>query len=153
MRTKITVNNKFKTAVEKTTHIKNAYQNGLQALGMNSKKIVLKNACEGSVNIDKAVETIYPDSNRWDYCFSHDGEVFFVEVHPANTSDISKVIKKLMWLKAWLKNHAPEIDKLKATSQHPFYWIQTTGYHILKGSPQHRKLVENGINPVSRLSL
>jgi hypothetical protein len=109
----------FKQAVEDTPEIKDCYQNGLKALGKYSNKIELSDTtkCEGSVEIDECVKYIYPQENRWDYTFSYRGEVYFIEVHSADTSEVKVVLKKLQWLKDWLNSKAPELDKIKAKSK------------------------------------
>jgi hypothetical protein len=143
----------FSRAVASTPHIRECFQNGLTALGGDSSKIrVLQTrACNGSVNLDACLATRYPSDNRWDYCFDYHGEVYFVEVHPAQTSEVNTVINKLEWLKNWLQNHAPEIDRMKAGN--PFYWVQTGGFNILKTSPQYRRAREAGLLPIARLEL
>lgn len=155
MKSKKKAANKFKTAVENTKHINKSYCNGLKALGDYSKKIELGDttSCEGSVDIDSAVRALYPQSNRWDYCFGYCGEIFFVEVHSANTSEVTTVLKKLQWLKDWLQAHATEINNLKAKSKTPYYWIQSKGFDIPKTSPQYRLAVTNKIKPVAKLVL
>jgi hypothetical protein len=147
--------NNFKEAIENTPQISNAYCKGLQALGEYSDKVKLATTsnCEGSIDIDGTVVQFYPQDNRWDYCFSYKGEVFFVEVHSAHTGEITTVLKKLRWLKIWLTEQAPLINKLKATSKHPFYWIQSKGSHILLNSPQYRRAIQENIKPVPRLVL
>ncbi|NCT73961.1 MAG: hypothetical protein GXC78_05480 [Chitinophagaceae bacterium] len=148
--------NQFKQAVENTPEVKNAHQEGLQAFKKDDRnKIELNNPklCEGSVDIDTTVTTLYPQSNRWDYCLSYDGEVFFVEVHSANTSEVSTVIRKLQWLTDWLNNQAPRINALQAKRRHPFYWIQSNGFHILKTSSQFRQAIQHKIKPVAKLKL
>ncbi len=147
--------NKFKEAVESTEHVKNCYQDGLRALGAHRNKVELSDTscCEGSVGIDACVLTKFPINNRWDYTFSYKEEVFFVEVHSANTGEVSAVLKKLQWLKDWLNQHAPEINKLKAKSKPAFYWLQSNGYHISKNSRQERLIVQEGLRPISKLKL
>jgi hypothetical protein len=145
--------NRFKSAVEKTPDIEKCYKVGLRALGSNSTKVSMGNPslCNGSVEIDKCVKSKYPNTNRWDYCFSYKGEAHFVEVHSAYTSEINTVLRKLKWLKEWLISEAPEINKLRA--KEPFYWLQSGKNGVLTGSSQYRRLVIAGIKPVSRLSL
>ncbi|PVD54111.1 hypothetical protein DC498_01600 [Terrimonas sp.] len=145
----------FKEAVKNTPDVSNAYCPGLQALGGYSNKVVLQDPgrCEGSVDIDGTTVAIYPQDNRWDYCFSYKGETFFVEVHSADTGEVSTVIRKLQWLKDWLHNKAPRINAIKATSRHPFYWVQSNGFHILPNSAQYRRAIQNNIKPVARLAL
>jgi hypothetical protein len=56
----------FQTAIDKTPLLKDHLKNGLQALGSNSSKVKPPDTrkCEGSVNIDDAVERQFPSSNR-----------------------------------------------------------------------------------------
>lgn len=145
----------FQKAVEETKDIANCYQAGLKALGKYSTKIVLKDSqkCCGSVDLDGCVTLKYPQDNRWDYVICYDGEVYFAEVHSANTGEVSTVLRKLKWLKDWLNTKAPEINKLKATSQTPFYWIQSNGNHILPQSRQARQAAIFGLKPVAVLHL
>lgn len=145
----------FKQAVEATPDIKKCYQAGLRAFGSDSKKIHLGDTtkCEGSVDIDGCTTTNYPQSNRWDYCFSYKSEVFFVEVHTANTAEVSTVLRKLQWLRDWLNHEAPELAKLRAQSRNPYYWIQSSKFNIPKTSKQYRQVVQEGIKPISTLVL
>jgi hypothetical protein len=142
----------FKTAVEDTPDIANCYQVGLKGLGKYSQKIELAETshCSGSVDIDKCTSSKYPQSNRWDYALCYKSEVFFVEVHTANTGEVSTVLRKLQWLKDWLNSEAPEINKLKAKNT-PFVWIQSNSCHI-KGK-QNFKAAQAGIKPIAKLSL
>lgn len=144
----------FKHAVEATDDIKKCYQKGLQGLGAHSAKIELSDTtkCEGSVDLDSCITAKYPQSNRWDYFFSYKGEIYFVEVHSANTAEVSVVLKKLQWLKDWLQNQAPEINKLKAKNT-PYYWIQSKGFNIPKTSTQFRIITQAGLKPIAKLSL
>ena len=144
--------NVFKIAVEKTSDIANCYQTGLQGLGKYSQKIELSetNQCLGSVDIDLCTKAKYPESNRWDYALCYKKEVFFVEVHGAKTDEVSKLLKKLQWLKDWLNKEAPEINKLKAQKT-PFVWIQSNGCDI-RGR-QSFQAAQAGIKPIAKLSL
>jgi len=144
----------FAEAVAATPQIRECYRNGLNALGGHRSKIILRETrhCEGSVNLDVCLAASNRDENRWDYCFGYKGEAFFVEVHPAHTSDVRTVIDKLIWLKGWLRNHAPEIDRLQAKAAPAFYWLQTNGFHIV-GSRYQRLADEAGIRPLARLEL
>jgi hypothetical protein len=148
--------NHFKSAVEKTPDVSNAYCIGLQAFKkVEKQKIDLGDPprCEGSIDIDTATRKKYPQANRWDYCFSYKGEVFFVEVHSANTGEVSTVLRKLQWLRNWLNNEAPLINALKATSVPAFYWIQSSSFNILPNSAQYRQAVQANLKPVGKLSL
>ncbi len=148
-----TTSNKFKEAVEATAEIKNCYQPGLKALGAYSAKVALtdNSLCNGSVDIDECVRTKYPNSNRWDYCIGYNNKAYFVEVHSANTAEVSTMLNKLQWLKDWLNSKAPELNKIKAPV--PFYWVMSGKYAIQPNSPQSRKIAQAGIKPIAKLSL
>lgn len=143
----------FKKAIESNSDLAKQYQTGLNALGKYKSKIHLTDGslCEGSVDIDNCLLQKYPNSNRWDYVFSYEGEAYFVEVHSAETSEVGTVIKKLVWLKDWLIREASVLNSIKAKK--PYYWIQSNSFHILPKSPQYRLAVQNGILPISKLKL
>jgi hypothetical protein len=144
--------NKFKIAVKSTKDIANAYHSGLNALGSYSKKIVVSNKdlLEGSVDIDGCTAAKYPQANRWDYVFSHNADVYFVEVHSAHTSEVSVVIKKYKWLIDWLNQQAPDLKKL-IKNKSPFYWIQSKNFKIPKHAPQYRIIINSGLKPIGEL--
>lgn len=143
----------FEAAVQATNEIENCYKPGLQALGSDSDKIHLTDnrECDGSVNIDGCLKAVMPNSNRWDYVISYKSVTYFVEVHPAQTSEVEKVLAKLQWLKNWLKERAPEIEKLKA--EQPYYWIQSGRFNIPRTSRQYRNAASKGILIQSKLFL
>ncbi|MEO9020999.1 MAG: hypothetical protein ABI237_14900 [Ginsengibacter sp.] len=152
---KVPKRNTSKEVVLATEDIKGCHQRGLQGLKKNKNKIVLYSPpeCGGSVEIDDCTTRKYPNDNRWDYVFDYRGEVFFVEVHSANTGEIRTVLRKFQWLIGWLSNNAPELNTLKSKSKPAFYWVQSGGYNILKNSPQERAIVQKGLKPVSRITL
>lgn len=140
----------FRMAVEETPDVANGYCPGLQALENVDKgavKLKDKRKVDGSLNIDKETKLLYPKDPRWDYAVGYDGKVFFVEVHPANTSNISEMAKKKEWLKKWLISKAPLLNALP--SGHPrFLWVATeSGVHISNQASYKRKLAQLGFNP------
>lgn len=140
----------FRMAVEETPDVANGYCPGLQALENVDKgavKLKDKRKVDGSLNIDKETKLLYPNDPRWDYAVGYDGKVFFVEVHPANTSNISEMAKKKEWLKKWLNSKAPLLDALP--SGHPrFLWVATkSGVRISNQASYIRKLAQLGFNP------
>lgn len=141
----------FKAAIENTPLLEKAFKNGLQALGSNSSKVKPTDTkkCEGSVDIDTAVKSTYPNAPRWDYALGYDGTTHFIEVHTAKTDEVKPVLKKYQWLKDFLIEDAPELNK---DPKH-FHWIASGGNHILKGSVQARQLAQSGINLVGQLIL
>lgn len=134
-------------AAYKTPDIKGHFCKGLSAVkGSERLKFVVPDTYQltGSIDIDGATIEIYPEDNRWDYAVEYAGETFFIEVHPCSTSDVSKMIDKLTWLKWWLKNKAPKIDALKSRNK-PYHWIATGSVGILKGSKYDKMLALNNI--------
>ena len=71
-------------------------------------------------------------------------------MHPCSTSDVGTVIKKVKWLKSWLKTKAPDIEVLKPKEKPAYHWIATGGVGITKGSKYERMLALNNIQ-VARL--
>lgn len=146
----------FKEIVAQTPDISNCYQPGLQAFSKSYRsKINLSNPnlCNGSVELDKCVETKYPQQSRWDHMLCYQDEVYFVEFHHASTGAVSTMLAKLEWLKNWLVLNAPLINNYKATSRSPFVWIHTGGNSILPQSNQARRIAQAGLWPVSALKL
>lgn len=146
---------RFKSAVLATDEIKNCFKQGLQGLNEHKAKVEVQNTrqLDGSVAIDDCTKRTYPDANRWDYVFGYKGEAFFMEVHPAHTSEVAVVLKKFQWLIEWLHTKAPEIYSLKAKNNVAFYWVQSDGYNILRNSPQERAIIQKGLRPVSKIKL
>lgn len=140
----------FKEAVQQTPQVANAYQVGLTAFGSYSGKVVVpdNSLVHGSIDIDAATCSLYPNENRWDYAFDYNGEVFFIEVHSAYTSETSTVLQKLEWLKLWLKENAPKIDKLKSKTLPPYYWVQSKRYALPHHMPQYRQVMSAKLIPI-----
>jgi hypothetical protein len=101
----------------------------------------------GSVALDDVLKTKYPNDPRWDYGIGpRKGKreaAVWIEVHPASTSEVTTVLKKLQWLKNSLRNQALPLDKL--TSAQSYYWMATRGVHVRPGSPQARQLQLAGL--------
>ena len=139
--------NAFLDAVESTPEICASYKNGLQALKRSDTgKVTASDTrkIDGSVDIDAAVKTLYPDANRWDYAIGYDSKVCYVEVHPAYTSEIDTMLKKLSWLKGWLKDKAPDLNSLNKMTP-AYVWIQSGKCAILPTSHQSKKLAQIGL--------
>ncbi len=131
--------------------IKNCYRAGLKALSNHSSKISVGNTlvCDFIVNIDECIKLKYPVANCWDYYFGYNDCAYFVEVHPAATSDVRKMLFKLQWLKNWLK--APALDAIKAVI--PYHWLHTGKYDIAPTSKQAFQVAQAGIKPIAKLTL
>lgn len=142
-------------AVEQTPEIINCFCRGLKAVKNEHRcKISADDTRKftGSLDIDASTATYYPNDNRWDYAIEYNGVTFFLEFHPASTSNVTELIGKKAWLKWWLTNKAPLIDALKSTNQSAFHWIATGGVKILKGSKQYKQLAQVGLLPKENIS-
>lgn len=146
-------NKKFKEVVESTPEINSGYCKGLQALKGYATKVSVDDTrkLDGSVDIDACTLNLYPEEARWDYVIGYDERAYFLEVHPANTSNVKEMILKAKWLKQWLQQKAPALKAISANRS--FYWIPSGRYAIQPNSPQYRKLAQSKILLVPRLSL
>ncbi len=97
----------FQVAVENTEDVKNGFRTGKQAVkNADSSKVQAADnyKLQGSLDIDSQVKELYPQEARWDYALSYNDEIYYFEIHPAETSQVNRVINKVKWLKNWLKN-------------------------------------------------
>ena len=133
----------FVDAVQSTPEITECLKPGLQALGSNSNKVRADSTRElmGSVDIDTCLAKDYPDAPRWDYVFGYKSRIYYVEVHPADsTGEVKNVIAKLVWLKQWRKRSAPNLDDLENRST--YHWVSSgrTEPNLKRGS--YRRLLD-----------
>lgn len=141
---------RLSSAIEQTPDVRGHSKVGKSAIKKQYRsKVVVPDTrlLTCSLDIDSAVCALYPDANRWDYAVEYNDQVFFLEVHPVETSEIKTVLAKLAWLETWLKTKATEIDKLKATDYNPYYWIASGSYNILRTSSQYRNLATSHLLP------
>ena len=141
--------NKFKKAVEAIPDIKDGFRFGVQALGGMSYLVTSSTPrlFDGSVDIDACTKDLYPDDAGWDYVIGFNNHAYFLEIHPASTSNVRDMIKKAQWLDNWLNEKATGLKALVATNV--FYWIASGKYSILKNSPQSRMLAQSKIQIIS----
>ncbi len=119
-------------------------QNGLQALGGDRNIIKPKDtrSLTGSVNIDECLKQSHPNDNRWDYAIGYRGhngteKAYFIEVHPAQTSEIKCVIEKARNLRKWAEVNASALWNM--TIPREIHWVASGGYNI---SPNDRRLLK-----------
>ena len=141
----------LKTAADNTEDVKGQFKTGLGAVKRNERqKLVVPDTRKitGSLDIDSSTKEKYPQANRWDYAIEYDKETFFIEIHPASTSEIQTFLAKLSWLKQWLKEKAPEINALKPKNKQPYHWVYTSKFAILPNSKYARQLAQMNLIPV-----
>lgn len=136
-------NKDFKSIIVQTELLKNCYQGGLQALGKNSSKIALEDTkkCSVSVDIDTCLKQKYPGDSRWDYVVSYQKKAYFVEIHPAFTTEVELLLKQIGLKIFWIKK---EVADLKKIAHETLYWIPTDKYAI-RGGRYERLLAQNKI--------
>lgn len=143
----------FKEAVEKTPHLENAYEVGLQALRAEDKPHIeaedTRSLC-GSVDVDTAYQEIDPQGNRWDFAIAYQHTnrtsevVYWVELHTASDSEVKVVIKKARWLLNWFKNEG----KVLAKFERDIVWVSSGATTFTLSSPQKKQMAEAGLQHV-----
>jgi hypothetical protein len=107
----------------------------------------------GSVDLDSALKATCPNDPRWDYAIGHtpsnrDGEtVFWVEIHPASSGEVSVVLQKLAWLKTWLRESAPRLNALRRD----FIWVSTGKTSFKLSSAQQKQFAQQGLQHKGRV--
>lgn len=137
--------NVFKFAIESTPDLKDGYREGLKAMGNNSVKVSVagRDGLMGSCDIDGCTKSLYPEAARWDYVIGYKQKAWFVEVHPASTSNVDDMIKKVVWLERWLKDKGRELTAMRR--DHVHYWVPSGKVRITKTSRQYRALAKHGL--------
>lgn len=117
----------------------------------------------GSIELDEALkkEREHATASRWDYGLGYqdpDGleSALWLEVHSAETGEVSTVIKKLRWLKDYLPVNCPDLWSLtvKTPERLRFVWVASGRYAIPPNAPQLRALRAVGLDPpMQRLSV
>jgi len=145
----------FREAVENVPALKAGFREGLGAVeGRWRPKIQPADSrlLNGSVDIDTCTKNALPDETRWDYAVGYNGRVHYIEVHPAETSNVKDVLAKFQWLKEWLRTSAPSLDQVPR-GRPSFCWVATGKINIPKTAPQFRKLKESGLVLAERIAL
>lgn len=149
----------FREAVESApAPVNGAFQPGLHALGSYSSLIQGEaRAFSGSIDLDSVLEQTKPNDCRWDYGIGYregEGEAaFWVEVHSAHTHGVTEVLRKLDWLKDYLRHEAPSLTRITRADR-PYIWIASGGVHVPKNTPQYRRLAKSGLHgPVKQYGL
>lgn len=147
----------FKKAVEAAKPpVNEVYQPGMQALGAFSKKVRPKDAksVTGSIDIDCALAKVrgHASANRWDYGLGYKRDkskesAVWIEVHGAVIDEVGTLVRKVTWLKGYLKDSAPELWALTLASPEElrYVWLGTKDVHISKNSPDYRRARQAGI--------
>ena len=154
----------FKEAVEAAQHpVNGAYCPGKQAMEKKHRCLVTcvdSTRFTGSIDLDTALRHHRPGDNRWDYGLGYkpangSEQAIWVEVHSAITSEVSKVLRKLQWLKDWLNENAEQLRQLseRADKDIRYVWIASSGVQIPKHLRQAKRLAQSGLTLKEKLEL
>jgi hypothetical protein len=143
----------FKEAVEATPNLQGKWIAGLGALRREDKPHVkpedtTTTRLRGSVYIDRALQAQDPHGNRWDFAIGYqhtnrsDEFIYWVETHTGSDSQISVMLRKLDWLKAWLKGDGKELAKFDKL----YVWAPSGATSFTKGATQVKILATKGLH-------
>jgi hypothetical protein len=95
------------------------------------------------------LEDALPNAPRWDYGVgvAQGGvgdKIHWVEVHPATDGDVKDVLRKLAWLRTWLRENARHLLAMTAAEK-GFVWIATKDIGFRPGSPKAKQLEAQGL--------
>ncbi len=134
----------FRTAVDRAENLQ--FRPGLQAIAKSEGqgKITAHDNKRllGSCFIDRDCnKKPYNNDHRWDYVVGYARTnapmSFFIEVHSAYTSQVSKMEKKLDWLVQFLRREA---NGDLAAFEREYHWVASGRIKIPKNTPQYRRL-------------
>lgn len=102
----------------------------------------------GSVDIDDDLRGSFPEDNRWDYAVGYRGsddkeKAWFIEVHSAETSEISHVIRKAQALRAWAERCAPDLWNM--TVPREIHWVASGRCALRLNDSYRRQLALAGV--------
>jgi hypothetical protein len=127
-------------------HLREGLQ-GLRAVDRSRVTSATPRNLRGSANVDQATRRQYPNDARWDYVVGFrqgatNDSAIWVEVHPASsTASVGEVLRKLDWLKEWLKTDGKSLAQLPSI----FVWLATDSVAFRSGSSSRRKIAEAGV--------
>jgi hypothetical protein len=137
----------FAQAVESYPRLQPHYHTGLGALGGNRTRVRMRDARRiiGSLDIEAAQHEVSAGSPAWDYGIgvrsNRSDVVIWLEVHPADSSHVEKMIEKFQSLAAFLKEYTPDFLRLSRR----YVWLATRRVGIAPASRERRRLNALGI--------
>jgi hypothetical protein len=97
--------------------------------------------------VETALRHREPQANRWDFAIGYrhtnqrEDSVYWVETHTGSDDQIKVVLKKLEWLKNWLKGDGQHLDKFEGDR----IWVSSDHTLFTKGSTQVKMLAQKGL--------
>lgn len=142
----------FKEAVSKTKELSDAYFAGIQALtetDRNRIRCEYTHRLSGSVNLENSLRSRYIGKPIWDYGIGWRAPrksecAIWIEVHFADSGHVEDVLKKVRWLKNWLRVKAPTL--MDMTREKGYVWIASGSVSLSSTSRQARQLANEGVS-------
>ena len=156
----------FRRAVEAAAApVNEAWRPRLQALqGDHRRKVSCADAgrLTGSIDLDAALRPVprYANAPRWDYGVGYRPpsgaeRAVWIEVHKAETGEVTPVLAKLQQLRDWLTREGGDLRRMtdRGDTDKRYFWLATDNIRIPRNSPQRRKLNQRGLTLVPGVSL
>jgi len=139
----------FESAVKAAPALSGHYRPGLQGLrNVDRRRIHTERPRQirGSIDLDSALRPSQPNQPIWDYCVGlsknrDEDRALWLEVHPASSRHVDEVLKKWRWLRRWLPEQAPALDRMSAH----YIWLASGSVALPANSPQRRRIAQSGI--------
>ena len=97
--------------------------------------------------MDTALLPKEPQANRWDFAIGYqhknrkDEFIYWVETHTGSDDQIKVVLKKLAWLKTWMRRDGQHL----ASFERDIIWVSSGHTLFTKGSAQVKTLAQKGL--------
>lgn len=140
----------FKRAVMQTPKLENSWRPRLKALRREDRPHVKPQSSRrlrGSTDVDTALRRSQPDANRWDFAVGYDHAnrkedcIYWIETHTGSDDQIEVVLKKLEWLKKWLRKDGRLLDRF----ERDIVWVSSGHTLFTQGSAQVKLLAQKGL--------
>jgi hypothetical protein len=120
---------------------------GLLEVDKSRLAMELRKQIGDSLNLDDVLKAAHPNDNRWDYLvgISQSNAVVAIEVHHANSDQVSVIIRKKIAAKSQLQSHTKSGFHIRK-----WVWISSGAVNILRLDKEKLRLAAAGIQLVGR---
>jgi hypothetical protein len=136
---------RFKRDVEQTKGLQGQFCKGLQALRKQDRQRISVANPIGSVDIDTALVSHFPNASRWDYLVGQRRNavvtmLHWIEVHSTDGEHTAKEVEaKFHWLIGWVAGTPFKPYESR------FYWVSSGKSSLNSRSPRVKVLAQLGI--------
>jgi hypothetical protein len=145
----------FRDAVDQTSDLRAAWQEGLGALRRVDRNRVDAEdtrGIRGSVDVEQCLEPKYRGERQWDYAVGvrprdlTEEVIYWIEVHPANDKEVKVVLEKLAFLQKWLRENGKTLDGMRRA----FIWVSSGKTSFTLTAPQQKQFALRGLQHTGR---